>query len=143
MFPYPAQTPGGAEDLLEVAVERLGSLVQVRLAGSLDVYTVAELGRRLAGLDLAGITPVVDLREVGLIDSSGLGALVRLRNEAARQGRRVGLVCRDRRQAGLFTIAGLDSAFVIGSSLEEVCGALGPAAAGGSPPPAALRFVAG
>lgn len=116
-------------DGLRVRIRAHEDLVLVALSGPLDIYTVAELRRALEARVLAGDQIVIDLAEVTLIDSSGLGALVSLRNQAGRDGPgRLGLVCARRHLLRVFEITGLGRAFSVGPDLVAVRAALGGAA---------------
>ena len=67
--------------------------VAVVLAGELDLESADELHHRVSELQLDTITEIVlDLREVDFIDSSGLRALLALRNDAERNGHALTLV---------------------------------------------------
>jgi anti-sigma B factor antagonist len=59
----------------------------VRHEGDLDIVTSEDLKRRLARLVEDGsATVVLDLRSVGFVDSSGLGALVAMHHFAEARG---------------------------------------------------------
>lgn len=63
---------------MELKVEnRAGEIAVVRLAGRLDLLSAADVKQRLSKAVSDGRRRlVVDLEEVGFIDSSGLGALI-------------------------------------------------------------------
>jgi anti-sigma B factor antagonist len=62
------------------AIERLNGATVVRLAGELDLYNVGEVSVALAqAVEQAPERLVVDLGEVGFVDSTALGALVEAR----------------------------------------------------------------
>lgn len=109
-----------SDDRADVATHAEGNLLVVAPRGSFDIYSMpvlrAELDRLAEGGDL-----VVDLSEVTLIDSAGLGALLRLRNRARHAGSgRFGLICPRKRLRRVFDITGLRSEFVIGHDLDAV-----------------------
>jgi anti-sigma B factor antagonist len=59
----------------------------VRHEGDLDIVTSEDVKRQLASLVEGGCTTVtLDLRSVGFVDSSGLGALVAVHNYAQARG---------------------------------------------------------
>lgn len=63
------------------------SLSTVRHSGDLDIVTSEDVKRQLASLVEGGSTTVtLDLRSVGFVDSSGLGALVAVHNYAQARG---------------------------------------------------------
>lgn len=71
-----------------------GDRSTVKFEGDLDIVTSEDMKRQLAALVESGNTTVtVDLRDVGFVDSSGLGALVAVHHFAAANGSR--LVVRD------------------------------------------------
>lgn len=121
-----ASPPSGA---LGLRVTRVPGAAIVALTGNVDVYTVPELRRRLDVEDISGLDLVVDVSEVHLIDSAGLGALVSLRNGVVHAGGRCGVATG--RQAPLFAIAGLTGALACGPDVAVVLADL-RARAGGS-----------
>ncbi|MET3962415.1 anti-anti-sigma factor [Marmoricola sp. OAE513] len=84
------------------------------VSGEIDIASVEDLledarrcleqGPQAMTLDLAGVT---------FIDSSGLGALVRIRNDAAQQGTQVTLDRMPATARRLFQVSGLDQVFEI------------------------------
>ena len=72
---------------LEVTTEAREGVTLVTLGGELDIYTVAGFRHDLENVDPAAQPLVIDLTEVTLLDSSGLGALVSLLNRARTEGR--------------------------------------------------------
>ena len=105
---------------LSVATEELEDLVLVTLSGELDIYTVPSFRQELDRYDPGEMQLVVDLSDVTLLDSSGLGALVSLLNRARGGGRRLGLVCPHRHLRRVFEITGLRRAFTFGDDLDAV-----------------------
>ena len=67
---------------------------------------------------------MIDLTDVTLLDSSGLGALVSLLNRARTGDGQLGLICPHRRLRRVFEITGLRRAFVFGDDLDDVLAAL-------------------
>ncbi len=117
----PSPVPAGGAGHLAIGVEKLTTLTLVRLHGPLDIYTVPEFRERVDD----GVGPwtpvVVDLTGVTILDSSGLGALVHMRNRAERApSLRFGLVCPRRRMRRIFEITGLRPEFVIERDLAGV-----------------------
>lgn len=111
---------------LSVSIRVHDDLVLVTLSGPLDIYTVPRFRRDLESHAGEHDQIVIDLSEVTLIDSSGLGALLSLRNRAQRDGPGgLGLICPRRRLRHLFEITGLRQAFSFGSDLAGVRAALG------------------
>jgi len=108
---------------LEVATARRDDLVVVTLSGELDIYTVPAFRREVAHLDPTQCTVVVEMSDVTLIDSSGLGALVGLRNRAHHAGRKVGIAGPSPRVMRVLEVTGLREAFVVGSAVASVAAA--------------------
>ena len=95
----------------ERALSDGGSVLAV--AGEFDLAVVdAFLERALALLDSASALEL-DLQRVSFIDSSGLGALVRVRKEAAERDKAVSLVNVSPATHRLLEITGLHQAFDI------------------------------
>ena len=67
---------------------------------------------------------MIDLTDVTLLDSSGLGALVSLLNRARTGHGQLGLICPHRRLRRVFEITGLRRAFVFGDDLDGAPAAL-------------------
>jgi len=109
---------------LDVSTTRRDDLTVVRLDGELDIYTVAGFRSELDALDPGASRIVIDLSEVTLLDSSGLGALVSLLNQARAGTGQLGLVCPHRRLRRVFEITGLRRAFTFGDDLDQVRDAL-------------------
>jgi len=120
-----------AVSLSVVGVERT-DLVVVVLEGELDHGTSgifrAEVEERC---DPAAEQLVLDLRRVALVDSAGLGALLRLGNRAADGGRRLGLISAEGAMLRrLLRITRLEEAFAVGDDLDAVRATLAAPAPG-------------
>jgi anti-sigma B factor antagonist len=61
---------------LEVVVKKLSDVTIVHVAGEVDVASVPALRGRLDDLTPGDGSVIVDLTDVGFLDSTGLGALV-------------------------------------------------------------------
>jgi len=109
---------------LDVSTEAREGMTLVTLGGELDIYTVASFRQDLEELDPASAPVVIDLTQVTLLDSSGLGALVSLLNRARSGQGQLGLICPHRRLRRVFEITGLRRAFVFGDDLAAVQAAL-------------------
>jgi anti-sigma B factor antagonist len=90
------------------------------VSGEVDLHSAPGLRDQLGDL-LAGANPslILDLNEVGFLDSTGLGALVAARASATEHGGQLALVCTQPRILKLFTITGLNSVFKIHSSVDD------------------------
>lgn len=105
-----------------------GELVVLALEGELDIYTVGAFRQESEKIDPGEVQVVVDLTDVTLLDSSGLGALVSLLNRARAADGLLGIVCPQRHLRRVFEITGLRRAFVFGDDLDGVRAALAEAA---------------
>jgi anti-sigma B factor antagonist len=92
----------------------------IKVDGELDVFTAPRLKDAIAeGLAGGHRTLVVDLLNVGFLDSTALGVLVGgLRQVRSEQGE-LRLVMDDPYLAKMFRITGFDSMFVIHRTLSE------------------------
>lgn len=106
---------------LAVSFERRADVLVIRLAGHLDIYTVPALQSRVATRSQAETPIVIDLREVELLDSSGLGILIAIRNRSQQAGCRLGVVSDDGQLRDVLMIAGLDRAFVQACDVDAAC----------------------
>jgi anti-sigma B factor antagonist len=106
---------------VELSVTRHGdsNVPVVAVSGEVDVYAAPALRDGLTDLLQDGSSVVVDLTEVGFLDSTGLGALVAARTAAADKGGTLPLVCTHQRILKLFTITGLDGVFNIYNTVDE------------------------
>jgi len=82
-----------AGPVLTTRIETRNGVTSVALAGELDMATVSILNQELATLERDGSRAIVlDIRDLGFIDSSGLHALVRAHQRAEHDGHRLLLV---------------------------------------------------
>lgn len=109
---------------LDVRTEAYEDLVLVALAGELDIYTVDAFRAALDRIDPTGVTLVVDLTDVSLLDSSGLGALVSMLRRAREAEGVLGLICPHRRLRRVFEITGLRREFLFADDLPSLRAAL-------------------
>ena len=95
---------------LVITQERVDDVPVLALTGELDIYTV-EAFRRAAEPVREDAAVIVDMGKVELVDSSGLGALVALRQTAGGK-RTVVLVCPGPAIPRLLELTRLDEHFV-------------------------------
>lgn len=109
---------------LTVSTNDRGDVTIVTVSGEVDVYTAPQLRSALEERIAAGRTAlVVDLQDVGFLDSTGLGVLVgRLKGLKQVDGW-LGAVCSDERILRLFGITGLDRVLPIHDTVEEAIAA--------------------
>ena len=78
---------------LSISVEPGRDEVTVVVVGELDLAAADELGQAVAQVRAAAVADIaLDLRGVDFIDSTGLGMLLSLRNDAKRNGHALTLV---------------------------------------------------
>ena len=87
----------------------------VHLSGEIDLAVVGDLLEMVLDCLARADDLQLDLGDVTFIDSSGLGVLVRVRNEAALQGKSLSLANVGRPTSRLLEITGLGEAFDIRS----------------------------
>ncbi len=105
---------------LVVSTTEHEELVVVALAGEFDVYTVAAFRTELERMGHFARPIIIDLTGVTLLDSSGIGALVSLLNQARSDGGSVGVICPHPPLRRVFEITGLRNAFVFGDDFDAV-----------------------
>jgi anti-sigma B factor antagonist len=105
---------------LAIRTEQEGDVCTVTLEGEIDVYTAPRLKEQLVSVIGGGCTNViVDLQNVGFIDSSGLGVLVGALRRAREHDGVVRIVCTRDSILKIFRITGLDKVFPIFSDVDE------------------------
>lgn len=114
---------------LTVSTSERDDVVVVTVSGEVDVYTAAQLRSALEDRIAAGHTAlVVDLQDVGFIDSTGLGVLVGRLKTVKASGGWLSVVCTNERILRLFGITGLDRVLAVHDDVETAV------AVGGSEP---------
>ncbi len=105
---------------LDINIERSESICTVTLGGEVDVYTAPRLKESLVSAIQDGcVNVVVDMENVGFIDSSGLGVLVSALRRAREREGTVRVVCTRDNILKIFRITGLDKVFPIFSDAAE------------------------
>jgi anti-sigma B factor antagonist len=99
-------------EVRSTAVGADGCIVSIR--GELDMYTAPQLEAALGN----GGRPIVDLLEVGFLDSTALGVLVASAKREREQGRWLAVVCDHRAILRVFEITGVIGLFRLYDSLE-------------------------
>ncbi|GAA4249774.1 STAS domain-containing protein [Dactylosporangium darangshiense] len=103
---------------MQVTSTIYGPRAVVTASGELDVATAPELRAYLHRiLDDGASTLVVDLSDVGFLDSTTLGVLISVHKRLAEDGGVVELVIPHARLLRIFQITGLDRVFTIRDSL--------------------------
>lgn len=114
---------------LEVSVDRLdtaqsseqtAAIAVVKVAGEVDVSSIAHLDQELVALTDAGEKRIiVDLSAVEFIDSTGLGVIVKSLKEVRDNGGWLRVVAQNDRVTKIFVITGLDSEVELSESVEQ------------------------
>jgi anti-sigma B factor antagonist len=107
-WPGPAPVAAGH---LHVWIDDAPARALIRLVGELDLGTAPRLRQAIDAHARDGRTIVVDLREVGFIDSMGLAALVGARRRAHARGARLQLVAAAAPVHVVFVLSGLHAIF--------------------------------
>lgn len=115
---------------LDISRRTVGDYPVLAVSGEVDVSSAPALRAALDELFAAGSsTVVVDLTEVGFLDSTGLGALVSARSAAVDAGGALPVVCDHERILKLFAITGLDGVFdlypSVDAAVESLAGSIG------------------
>jgi anti-sigma B factor antagonist len=104
---------------LDLEVTERGSRAVVTVHGEVDLSTSPQLRDRLAGLIEQRPSIVVDLDDVGFIDSTGIGVLVGGVKRARSNGGELSLVCTQRRILKVLEITGLTQVFSVYESVDD------------------------
>lgn len=104
---------------LSVSQQSVGDYRVLTVRGEVDVYSASTVQEGLTTLlDSGAKAVVVDLTEVGFLDSTGLGVLVAARTAALDSGRSLVIACNSERILKLFKITGLDAVFAMHPSVD-------------------------
>lgn len=88
------------------------------IVGEVDLYTAPALRDRMASLIDGGVRRlVVNLEEVGFLDSSGLGVLIGALRRLKEHDGVLRLVCNEGSTLKVLTVTGLDKVFQIHTDL--------------------------
>lgn len=110
---------------LSVQVEELSGTTDgwslARVAGELDIATAPKLREQLlAAISAHGPRLVLDLGDVGFLDSTGLGVIVGVLKRARTLGGDLRLVCPTSSVRRVFEITALDRTMPLAGSVDEV-----------------------
>ncbi|MEE8601271.1 STAS domain-containing protein [Euzebya tangerina] len=93
----------------------------VAVSGEVDVYTAPTLREHLNGRIADGATDlVVDLSDVGFMDSTGLGVLVGALKRLRQAGGDMQVICTSEPVLKIFRITGLEGVLGVVTSPEEL-----------------------
>lgn len=100
---------------------RAGGKITLSLSGELDLSTVEQLEREVAtSVDGTAGVVVLDLRDLGFLDSAGLRMLLRLQQRVTGAGGQLVLVKGPRRVHRVFELTGAEDELVIVADPSEV-----------------------
>lgn len=109
--------------MLEFKRDQLDDVEVLTLKGNLDALTAPELRPTIDELVANRRTKVVfDLRDLTLIDSSGVGAIVSLFKRVRMLGGDVKIACLANQPKEIFRLLRLDRAFDLFETVEEARG---------------------
>ncbi len=108
---------------LTIDIEALRAGAIVRLRGEVDMDSSPNLrGRLLELVDQRTEKAIIDLKEVTLMDSSGVGTLVEFKRKLAKLGGDVILAAPGARVRSVLEITQLDKFFTLAATVDEVAG---------------------
>lgn len=109
---------------LTVATTERDDVTIVTVSGEVDVYTAPQLRSALEERIAAGQTAlIVDLQDVGFLDSTGLGVLVGRLKAVKKLDGWLRVVCTNERILRLFSITGLDRVISVHDTVEAALSA--------------------
>ena len=97
----------------------LDRCVVLSVRGDVDIATAPELRARLLDAVHAYVTVVVDLGEVGFMDSTGLGVLVACRNRATTLGHKLAIARPQRIVRNALRLVQVDTVIDVFDTLDE------------------------
>ena len=97
-------------------VETVATVATVRVSGEFDAAAAPHFDAQTAEVHTMKVTVVeVDISDVRILDSAGIGAIMRLRQAVADEGLEFGIVAPQPFQRRLFKITGLEHLLTPGS----------------------------
>lgn len=113
---------------LEITTADVEGIPVATLAGELDIYTVPHFQQTLEASFQESRRIAVDFRQVSLVDSSGLGALLRIAQVDGSRWRPVVLICEGPSMPRLLELTKLEDRFILVTDVSEMADALEAAA---------------
>lgn len=101
-----------------------GDALVIAFSGDIDLQTSPDARKALLGLVGKGRGILVDLKDVGYIDSSGVASLVECLQSARKSGQNMALVCVSEGAMRVLHLARLDKVFKIYATREEGAAAI-------------------
>ena len=97
----------------------------IRAGGYVDFDVAPQLKRRIIQrIDAGDRLIVIDLSDVGFIDSTAIGVLVGALKRLRETGGMLAVVCADDNVRGIFEVVGLDNLIPLHNSLDSAVAAL-------------------
>lgn len=124
----------GERVALEIGTHEARGVPLFALDGELDIYTVPRFQHAIEQLPHDAEQIILDLRMVSLVDSSGLGALLRLVRHGADR-RQVALVCEGPTVPRLLELTKLADQFLVVANVAAAHRAFDARADGSTPSP--------
>lgn len=110
---------------LHLSEDVVGDVCTVRVYGYLDFDMAPQLKRCLMGrIDGGQRIIVVDLTEVGFVDSTAIGVLVGVLKRLELENGFLAVVCDNDNVRGIFELVGLDNIIPLFASYDEAVAAL-------------------
>jgi anti-sigma B factor antagonist len=105
---------------LAISSRSVGNYSVVAVEGEVDVYSAPALDEVLSGLIAEGNTRlIIDLTEVGFLDSTGLGVLVKALKRVREADGSLAVVTASERVLKVFRITGLDVVMSLVPSVDQ------------------------
>jgi anti-sigma B factor antagonist len=100
-----------------------GDWAILTVKGEIDLHTAPQLKERLGAISDEGAQKVlVDMSDVGFMDSSGLGVLVGALKRVRERGGELSLVCSEGTVLKVLSLTGLDQVISVHGSVAEATG---------------------
>ncbi len=110
---------------IQVNTRPAGKAQVVDVNGEIDLYTSQVVQKSLHGLiDQGHRHLVVDLEDVGYLDSTGMGILMNASGRLQDQGGSLAIVCTNERVLRIFELIGMLDSFQVCSSEAEALASL-------------------
>jgi anti-sigma B factor antagonist len=110
---------------VELSTRECGGQVVVALRGELDVADAADVAVSLGVIAASGRTVIVDLEGLKFLDSSGLAALARARQQARLAGSDLLLAAPQKQVLRILAITRLIDVFAVHAGVDEAVGIAG------------------
>lgn len=103
----------------QIRVYSQDEILVISIQGNVTYERIPELKEYIEMEMVSSIGYILELKEVGRIDSTGLGLIVTIAKHLIPNDGRMVIVCKDQRINGIFRISKLDSVFKICESVDK------------------------